>query len=279
MEYIEHAQSLEKIIRDQIKEAGSSSPKTSLTDNKQAYRQMANIMLQLSTIGGSAIGFPSVPKSKSHKRPVSSSLAKVVTSSRPTHQLQSRISRVHRRFISQSISDLVISGGIPPSVLPPINKTYSSSDEHYQAMAGMHLPHLALQHNNAVTSPPDGREKYIARQLFRKLAREGRLTRDEDDHHDNTPAGKQKKVFKLWCDDMRPASVLLDDNDDVVGVIDWEMSYFAPTPFHDNPPWWLIINKPEFFTKGISAWAKEVRASLALVLGGRGTGGSEAEGT
>lgn len=221
MEYIEHGQSLEKIIRDQIKAAGSSRPKKSLTDNKllKAYRQMANIMLQLSTIKGSAIGFPSVPKSKSHKRPVSSSSAMVCTSSRATLQPQSPVSRVHRRFISQSLSDLVISGGIPPCVLPP-TKTYSTSDEYYQAMADMHLTHLALQHNNAVTSPPDGREKYVARQLFRKLAREGRLAGNEEDHDKTTGAGQQKEVFKLWCDDMRPASVLLDDNDDVVGVID-----------------------------------------------------------
>lgn len=269
MEYIEHTQSLEKLIKNQMKAAGSSSPKKGLTDSKllKAYRQMANIMLQLSTIEGSAIGFPSVPKSKSNKRPVSSSSAKLGTSSRSTHQPQSRISRVHRRFISQSMSDLVRSGGIPPSVLPPANKTYSTSDEYYQAMADMHLTHLALQHNNAVTSPPDGREKYVARQLFRKLAREGRLARDEEEgDHGNTTAGQQKGVFKLWCDDMRPASVLLDDNDDVVGVIDWEMSYFAPASFHDNPPWWLIINKPEFFEKGISAWVKEYERHLPLFL-------------
>lgn len=52
MEYIEHAQSLKKIIRDQIEAAGSSSPKKGLTGSKllKAYRQMASIMLQLSTI-------------------------------------------------------------------------------------------------------------------------------------------------------------------------------------------------------------------------------------
>ncbi|KAL2283173.1 hypothetical protein FJTKL_10070 [Diaporthe vaccinii] len=94
-------------------------------------------------------------------------------SSRSTLQPQSRISRVHRRPISRSISDLVISGGMPPSVLSPTKKTDSTSDEYYRAMANMHLAHLALKHNNAVTSPPDGREKYVARQIFRKLAKEG----------------------------------------------------------------------------------------------------------
>ncbi|KAI7781453.1 phosphotransferase [Diaporthe eres] len=54
MEYIEHAQSLENIIRDQIKTAGSSSPKKDLTDSTllKEYRQMANIMIQPSTIEG-----------------------------------------------------------------------------------------------------------------------------------------------------------------------------------------------------------------------------------
>lgn len=133
-------------------------------------------------------------------------------------------------------------------------------------MADIHLTHLALQHNNAVTSPPDGREKYVARQLFRKLARMGRLARNKEDHSNTIGVGQQNEVSKLWCDDVRPASVLLDGNDDVVGVIDWEMSYFAPMSFHNDPPWWLITDKPEFYKKGLSAWVKEYERHLPPFL-------------
>lgn len=267
MEYVEHTRCLEHVIRDQLDAAGSSGTKKSMAEKAllKAYRQMANIMLQLSTIQGSAIGYPSIPKEKAHEPPLSSLSAKAPVSSQPTHQLQSRIARVHRRPITQSTSDLVIMGGIPPSVLPPPNKTYSTSQEYYQAMADMHLTHLTFQHNDAVLSLADGRESYVARQLFRRLAREGRLAQDEDDKDDTTTA-QQNEVFTLWCDDMRPTSMLLNDNNDLVGVIDWEMSYFAPESFHNDPPWWLIIDRPEFFKKGLSSWAKEYERHLPLFL-------------
>lgn len=163
------------------------------------------------------------------------------------------------------MNDVVTMGGIPPSVLPPRHKTYSTSREYYLALADMHLTHLAFQHNSAVLSPPDGREKYVARQLFRKLVREGRLTTDGETY-DESAAQRHKEVFKLWCDDMRPTSVLLNDKDDVVSVIDWEMSYFAPGSFYDSPPWWLIIERPEFYEKGLSSWIKEFERRLPLFL-------------
>lgn len=268
MEYIEHTKSLEQAIKDQMESAESSGLKKERSDKAllKAYRQMANIMLQLSTIEGSAIGSPSLPNLP--KSPSSSSLessTKAPISSQPTHQPPSRLTRVHHRPITQSINDLVTMGGIPPSVLPPSNKTYSTSCEYYQAMADMHLTHLAFQHNSAVLSPPDGREKYVARQLFRKLAREGRLTEDDEGYED-TAAERHNEVFKLWCDDMRPASVLLNDNDDVVGVIDWEMSYFAPGSFFESPPWWLIIQRPEFYEKGVGSWVKDYERRLPLFL-------------
>lgn len=268
MEYIEHTKFLEHVIRDQLDAAGtSSSPKKDPLDSTllKAYRQMANIMLQLSTIEGSAIGYPSIPRLKAHEPPVSSSSAKVPASSESTHQPESRIWEVQHRPVTQSTNDLVLSGGIPPCVLPVHKKTYNTSHEYYQAMADMHLTHLTFQHNDAVLSLPDGRESYVARQLFRKLAREGRLAQSEEDDNATT-ATQQDEVFKLWCDDMRPTSVLLNDNNDVVGVIDWEMSYFAPASFHYNPPWWLIIDRPEFFKKGLRSWVKEYERHLPLFL-------------
>lgn len=239
MEYIEHTQCLEYIISDELQTATEGSSKTSHSDGKllRAYRQMAKIMLQMSTIEGSAIGFPSVPRDRKQKPAGASPAAKAAASSqyRYGHSSHLQISRVRRRPLSQSTSHMVMSG-LPPSILPRPDETYKTSHDYYQAMADLHLAHLAFQHNDAVTSPPDGREKYVARQLFRKLAREGRLTESVEHKGDATTPGQREEVFKLWCDDMRPASVLLDDNSDVVGVVDWEMSYFAPASFHDNPP-------------------------------------------
>lgn len=264
MEYIEHTQCLEHVVRDCLDAAGSNGATKSPPDQKllKAYRQMANIMLQLSTIEGSAIGYPTVPMVRPDKPVDASSPVRNPTSpDRP----RSRVFKVDHRPVSQSTTDLVISAGLPPSVLPPTNRTYRTSREYYEAMAEMHLAHLTFQHNDAVLSLPDGRDSYVARQLFRRLAREGWLDKDEDDGG-NSETKREHEVFKLWCDDMRPSSVLLDDNDDVVGVIDWEMSYFAPASFSHDPPWWLIMDKPEFFDKGLSSWAKAYERHLPLFL-------------
>lgn len=267
MEYIEHTKCLEHVITDEIDRFKGKSPQKDPSDKKllKAYRQMANIMLQLSTIEGSAIGYPSLPKASKPSFSSSTSTNAPVSSSQSTHQPQSQVSRVHHRPLTHSMNDLVGMGGVPPNALPPRNKTYNTTHDYYLAMADIHLIHLTFQHNNAVLSPPDGREKYVARQLFRKLARDGRLTKDGE-NHDDAKTLKNKETFKLWCDDMRPTSVLLNDDYDVVGVIDWEMAYFAPAAFYDDPPWWLIIERPEFYQKGLSSWIKEYERFLPLFL-------------
>lgn len=253
MEYIEHSRSLEQVIRNPADRNNGLRKELPEKTLLKAYRQMADILLQLSTIEGSAIGFPAVSNVPAHKAPASSS--------------HPRISRVHNRHISHHMNDLVTACGIPPSILPPRNKTYSTSREYYEAMADLHLARLTLQHNSAVLSTRDGREKYVARQLFRRLARDGRLAKAEDeDTVAGTAAAQQREVFKLWCDDLRPNNVLLNDNDDVVAVIDWEMSYFAPASFHCSPPWWLLIGKPEFWNEGLSSWCKEYEQRLPLFL-------------
>lgn len=260
MEYIHHTSMLEHVIKEQMKSTDSDDPQNKVL--LKAYRQMANIMLQLSTIQGDAIGYPSLPEA-----PIclASSLTNPPISSQTTQEMPSRISRVRHRPVSNSMNELVGIGGLPLTMLPPVNKTYATSREYYQTLADAHLAHLVFQKNDAVLSPPDCREKYIARQLFRRLAKEGRLTGDAEDH-DRTSSEQEKEVFKLWCDDMRPTSVLLDDNHDVVGVIDWEMSYFAPASFHENPPWWLMLEKPGFYDKGLTTWLRDYEQCLPLFL-------------
>lgn len=267
MEYIEHTKCLEHIITDEIDSAKGNGRQKDPCNKKliKAYRQMANIMLQFSTIEGSAIGCPSLSKTSKPSSSSSSSTNGPVSLSQTTRQPQSHVSRVHHRLLTQSMNDLVRMGGVPLNALPPSNKTYNTTHDYYLAMADMHLIHLTFQHNSAVLSPPDGREKYVARQLFRQLARDGRLTEDGE-HHDETKDKKHKETFKLWCDDLRPTSVLLNDNCDVVGVIDWEMTYFAPAAFYDDPPWWLIIERPEFYQNGLSSWIKKYERVLPLFL-------------
>lgn len=86
----------------------------------------------------------------------------------------------------------------------------------------------------------------MARQLFRKLVRDKKPT---------NPL-LEKEPFKLWCDDLRPANVLFKENMHIAGVVDWEFTYAAPTEFSYAPPWWLLIEKPEDWPKGLDDWTR-----------------------
>lgn len=120
MEYIEHIKTLEEVLGNGAI-GNLSDPECGLRKDLaektllKAYRQMANIMLQLSTIEGSAIGSPTLP---SH----------VPAGKVPALLSLPRISRVHNRLVSQHINDLV-ANGLPPSILPSRNKTYRTSTE------------------------------------------------------------------------------------------------------------------------------------------------------
>ncbi|KAB8252945.1 hypothetical protein BDV35DRAFT_375407 [Aspergillus flavus] len=88
--------------------------------------------------------------------------------------------------------------------------------------------HLVTQRNDAVDSEQDCRSRYVARRLFCKLAAESRL---------NSHTTSNSLPFKLFCDDLRPTNILLDDNMKIIAVIDWEFTYTAPAEFASMPPW------------------------------------------
>ncbi|KUI56245.1 Altered inheritance of mitochondria protein 9, mitochondrial [Cytospora mali] len=248
MEYIEHTSYLVDMIRDTTDESDNHGLRKGLSEERllKAYRHMANIVLQLSTIESTVIGYPTLT-GDDHNASSSSS------SSSPSSSLSSSQSspswQVNTRPVSHNMNELVASGGLPPYLLPPKDKTYPTEKDWTSALADMHLTHLAFQRNDAVLGRPDARDKYVARQLFRRLAASGRLTKTTGGSAGGQ--GQDGEKFKLWCDDMRPASVLLDEDENVVGVIDWEMSYFAPASYTYDPPWWLCLAKPEYWKPGL----------------------------
>ncbi|TAQ86962.1 hypothetical protein B7494_g4719 [Chlorociboria aeruginascens] len=58
--------------------------------------------------------------------------------------------------------------------------------------------------------------------------------------------------FKLFCDDMRPANFLVDADFKIVAALDWEFTYVAPAEFAYNPPFWLLLDRPEYCPEGLS---------------------------
>jgi aminoglycoside phosphotransferase (APT) family kinase protein len=164
------------------------------------------------------------------------------------------------------MTDMVRLANIPRAVLPPEGKTYETADEWYTALAEMHIAQLVFQHNDLVLSEDDCRNKYVARQIFRRLAKQGRLSNfgfAEDDWSAQSfkimsctlsPAPAGSNSFRLWGDDFRAGNILLNNSDNIAAVIDWEFAYAAPTQFILDPPWWLLLDLAETWSTGIANW-------------------------
>ena len=146
---------------------------------------------------------------------------------------------VDGRPITQNMNNMIQLANMSKSVLPPEKRTQEVADEWYTALAGMHVAQLVFQHNNLVQSEDDCRSKYVARELFYSLAKHRRLSTfgfTEDNWSARSkfqqftcPSPESSNSFRLWCDDLRPANILLNQDDDVIAAIDWEFTYAAPT--------------------------------------------------
>jgi aminoglycoside phosphotransferase (APT) family kinase protein len=181
------------------------------------------------------------------------------------------------RPLSKNMNDMLQLANIPRAVLPPENKTYDTTDEWYIALAEMHMSQLIFQHNDLVTTEDDCRNKYVARQLFRRLAKDHRLSSfgfaNDDWSAQSTSWPSQLSQapsnlgsFRLWADDFRPGNILLDDSDDIAGVIDWELTYAGPAQFVLDCPWWLLLEVPESWKPDIDDWTKAYAIRLQTWL-------------
>ncbi|KAL4790754.1 kinase-like domain-containing protein [Aspergillus venezuelensis] len=61
---------------------------------------------------------------------------------------------------------------------------------------------------------------------------------DSQDCEDDIP-------FKLFCDDLHLGNILVDESLHIVGVLDWEFTYAAPSQFASTIPWWLLLRRPD----------------------------------
>lgn len=194
-----------------------------------AYGQMADILLQLSRSSFSQIG--------------------------SIEELEDGNWSVTKRPLTFNMNELVSVGNFPPSKLP--NTVFQTSSSYFAALADMNFIHLSTQRNDVIDSAQDCRRKYVARYLFRRLISKGQFP---------SVLEPGPKPFKLFCDDLRPTNVLLDDGGGIAGVIDWEFSYAAPPEFSNSPPWWLLIEMPEKWPGGISDWVKQYEPKLSIFL-------------
>ncbi|KAG4290165.1 phosphotransferase [Fusarium proliferatum] len=124
---------------------------------------------------------------------------------------------------------------IPPSVFPSEGTTYSTADEWYTVLAEMQMSTLG------------------------RLSKFGFCDDDWSAASQNSgatlPAPDNSGAFCIWSGDFRPVNILINDDKDVVGAIDWEFAYVGPSQFTLDPPWWLLLEVPEMWDDGIEDWA------------------------
>ncbi|EEP78052.1 predicted protein [Uncinocarpus reesii 1704] len=203
MEYIDHAMSMSEALNTPgfaVEDRPILNPRIDEEKLKMLYGQAADILLQLSTLSLPKIGSLS--------------------------QIDDFTWEVTRRPLSINMNELVRVGSLPRSKLPKPAATFGTASAYFSALADLHLDHLIHQRNDAVDSETDCRRKYTARTLFSQLIAEGRLT--------TTPTNNGP--FKLWCDDLRPSNILVNENMQILGVVDWEFTYAAPVEFSHAPP-------------------------------------------
>lgn len=232
MEYTEHAFNMTAALNTPGKvreDRPVLDPNISIERLELLYGQVADILLQLYQLPFPKIG----------------SLAEVEDDEWDVIQ----------RPLTFNMNQLVQLGTLPRSKLP--TSTFETSSSYFASLADLNIDHLALQRNDAIGDAADCRRRYISRHLFRKLARGSRLSSKE---YENGP-------FRLWCDDLRPSNILLNADYQIVAVIDWEFTYAAPAEYSQSPPWWLLIEQPEFWTdKGMEEWTKIYGDRLNIFL-------------
>lgn len=235
MEYVNHSTNMYDVLNTPEcprSDRGILDPNIDEHKLESLYGELANILLQLFKPSFPRIGALSQPDDFTWE--------------------------VAYRPLSMPINELIRLGSLPQSELPSPAATFETFSSYYEALAELHIAHLANQRNDAVDSADDCRRKFTARCLFRKLARDRKLTKRW--------ASLDKGPFKLWCDDFRPANVLLDEGLKVAGIVDWEFTYAAPVEFSYAPPWWLLIEKPEYWPGGLEDWCRVFERRLQTFL-------------
>lgn len=244
MDYIQHERTMADLLQAGAA-VGSPGPVPAIDEQlpngmvRRIYGQMANILLQLDKLTMPRIGM------LRHDGSTSSKKRKYAVSGMP---------------MTQNLTDVVVFGGMPSYLLD--NRSYSSSFQFYSAQADLHMAHFLFQQETAVDSKEDAQDKYMARFLFRRLWEQGKIVHDVLDGVEEFGAER----FKLICDDLSPNNVLLDDANNVVGIIDWEFAYFGPEPIASSPPWWLLLEKPELWHAGFHDWVGLYPTYLELFI-------------
>ncbi|KAJ5109393.1 hypothetical protein N7456_006068 [Penicillium angulare] len=237
MEYIEHDSSMYDVLNIPgclKNQRGMLNPDIDEDTLQALYKEMASVLLRLSR--------PSFPHIGSFS------------------QVDDFTWEVASRPLSNNMNELLRVGSLPQSCLPSQDKTFESTSAYLESIAELYMSHLKHQRNDAIHSADDCRRKFMARVLFRQLAQNRQLTQRW--------AAFDKGPFKIWCDDFRPGNVLVNKDKRIAGIVDFEFTYAAPIEFSYAPPWWLLIEKPEYWLNGLDDWTNVFDRRLRTFIKG-----------
>ncbi|KAJ5627468.1 hypothetical protein N7528_004895 [Penicillium herquei] len=233
MEYIEHKSNMYSFLNTPgclVDERGRLDPNIDEEILETMYGEMAGVLLQFLK--------PYLPKIGS------------------LSQIDDFTWEVKDRPLSMAMNELVRLGSLPQAYLP--RTLFNSASSYFENLAEINLAHLKSQRNDAIESADDCRRKFIARCLFLKLARENKLNKRWVVY--------DKGPFKIWGDDFRPSNVLINDKMKIVGVVDLEFTYAAPVEFSFALPWWLLLERPEYWRGGLEDWTQVFDRRLGTFL-------------
>lgn len=160
------------------------------------------------------------------------------------------------RPLASNMNETVQLGTLPRSKLPDKGATFESSSSYLTTLANLHIRHLTHQRNDAIDSASDCCRNTSQDTSSESFPLKGTLSHPE---HNSGP-------FKLWCDDLCPANMLVNSNLELVSVIDWEFAYAAPVELSHAPPWWLLLEEPEHWPEGIDEWVTACEPRLQTFL-------------
>ncbi|KAK8166876.1 hypothetical protein IWX90DRAFT_503828 [Phyllosticta citrichinensis] len=183
----------------------------------KAYRAMAIITLELSRCVFDRIG----------------SIEKTFSDGRAGWNVE------HRRPVTHCMNETVRCCGMPPDLL--VQGSFDMADKYFAALVDERMLQLLAQRNAADfmsrkddtrdymdLCAEDCKEKFLARHLFRESVLP------------KFTAPPSLPTAALFCDDLSPGNVLVDDDFNIIAVLDCEFSYAAPYQYTCSPPWLLI---------------------------------------
>lgn len=158
------------------------------------------------------------------------------------------------RPLTLEMNELVRCMGISGESFP--KAPFHSASDYIFDLSTQQFNHLSEQ-RNSVWNSQDCREKYTSRHLLQALIP---YFMSKDITENNGP-------FRLFCDDLCPNNVLVDEETlEVTAVIDWEFTYAAPALFTTCAPWWLILRKPEDWSGTTKDFEDQYTPRLELFL-------------